>query len=207
MTLAAYEETAEPKATYADVVGEALAGEPDAVMLIGYPGEASVMINDWQASGKARNVAWYFGDGVQDASFVDNVANRGVLEGRRGTAPYSDPAFTSAFEQKYGKKPPFDATASFDAVMLMALALVAIFTGGLPTYKKGWIALRNGNLNMNSLMSIAVTGAMVIGYWPEAATVMFLFALAEVIEAKSLDRARRACEAAPGCARLSCSSW
>ncbi len=74
----------------------------------------------------------------------------------------------------------------------VALALVAIFTGGLPTYKKGWIALRNGNLNMNSLMSIAVTGAMVIGYWPEAAMVMFLFALAEVIEAKSLDRARRA---------------
>ena len=74
----------------------------------------------------------------------------------------------------------------------VALALVAIFTGGLPTYKKGFIALRNGNLNMNSLMSIAVTGAMVIGHWPEAAMVMFLFALAELIEAKSLDRARRA---------------
>ena len=74
----------------------------------------------------------------------------------------------------------------------VVLALVAIFTGGLPTYRKGWIALRNGNLNMNSLMSIAVTGAMIIGHWPEAAMVMFLFALAEVIEAKSLDRARRA---------------
>ena len=74
----------------------------------------------------------------------------------------------------------------------VALALLAIFTGGLPTYRKGWIALKNGNLNMNSLMSIAVTGAMIIGHWPEAAMVMFLFALAEVIEAKSLDRARRA---------------
>ena len=74
----------------------------------------------------------------------------------------------------------------------VALALIAIFTGGLPTYKKGWIALRNGNLNMNSLMTIAVTGAMIIGHWPEAAMVMFLFALAEVIEALSLDRARRA---------------
>jgi Cd2+/Zn2+-exporting ATPase len=45
---------------------------------------------------------------------------------------------------------------------------------------------------MNALMSIAVTGAMLIGQWPEAAMVMFLFALAEVIEAKSLDRARNA---------------
>ncbi len=76
------------------------------------------------------------------------------------------------------------------AVLLLALA--AIFTGGLPTYKKGWIALKNRNLNMNALMSIAVTGAIAIGHWPEAAMVMFLFALAEVIEAKSLDRARNA---------------
>ena len=59
-------------------------------------------------------------------------------------------------------------------------------------HKKGWIALKNLNLNMNALMAIAVTGGMAIGHWPEAAMVMFLFALAEVIEAKSLDRARNA---------------
>ncbi|MEG1766870.1 MAG: heavy metal translocating P-type ATPase [Comamonas sp.] len=75
---------------------------------------------------------------------------------------------------------------------VVVLALVSIFTGGLSTYKKGWIALKNRNLNMNALMSIAVTGGMAIGHWPEAAMVMFLFALAEVIEAKSLDRARNA---------------
>ena len=75
---------------------------------------------------------------------------------------------------------------------IVVLALVAVFTGGLSTYKKGWIALKNRNLNMNALMSIAVTGAMLIGHWPEAAMVMVLFALAEVIEAKSLDRARNA---------------
>ena len=75
---------------------------------------------------------------------------------------------------------------------VVVLAIVAIFTSGLSTYKKGWIALKNRNLNMNALMSIAVTGAMLIGHWPEAAMVMVLFALAEVIEAKSLDRARNA---------------
>ncbi|TCL03261.1 Cd2+/Zn2+-exporting ATPase [Sodalis ligni] len=73
-----------------------------------------------------------------------------------------------------------------------ALALAAIAIGGLGTYKKGWIALRHGNLNINALMSIAVTGALLIGQWPEAAMVMVLFALAELIEAKSLDRARNA---------------
>jgi len=75
---------------------------------------------------------------------------------------------------------------------VIVLAMASILTGGLPTYKKGWIALKNRNLNMNALMTIAVTGAMVIGHWPEAAMVMFLFALAEIIEAKSLDRARNA---------------
>ena len=75
---------------------------------------------------------------------------------------------------------------------VVLLALVSISSGGLSTYKKGWIALKNGNLNINALMSIAVTGAMAIGSWPEAAMVMFLFTLAEVIEAKSLDRARNA---------------
>jgi Cd2+/Zn2+-exporting ATPase len=75
---------------------------------------------------------------------------------------------------------------------VVALALLAIFSGGLPTYKKGWVAIRNLNLNINALMSIAVTGAMIIGYWPEAAMVTALFALAELIEAKSLDRARNA---------------
>ncbi len=76
--------------------------------------------------------------------------------------------------------------------LVIVLALTAVLTGGLPTYKKGWIALRNRNLNMNSLMSIAVTGAILIGEWPEAAMVMVLFALAEMIEAKSLERARNA---------------
>ena len=124
-TLVPYEETAEPKASYAEVVGKALDAAPQAVVLIGYPGEASVMVNDWQLSGRAKEVAWYFGDGVQDQSFITNVTQKGVLEGRTGTAPYSDPTFIAAFEQKHGKKPPFDATAAYDAVMLLALAIEA----------------------------------------------------------------------------------
>ncbi|WNW12953.1 heavy metal translocating P-type ATPase [Pseudomonas sp. DTU_2021_1001937_2_SI_NGA_ILE_001] len=76
--------------------------------------------------------------------------------------------------------------------LVAALALLSILSCGLGTYKKGWIALRNRNLNINALMSIAVTGAVLIGQWPEAAMVMFLFTVAELIEARSLDRARNA---------------
>ena len=84
---------------------------------------------------------------------------------------------------------------------VILLALVAIAASGFETYKKGLIALRNFNLNINALMAIAVTGAVVIGQWPEAAMVMVLFSIAEMIEALSLDRARNAIrklmEAAP----------
>jgi Cd2+/Zn2+-exporting ATPase len=76
--------------------------------------------------------------------------------------------------------------------VVAVIALVSILSGGLGTYKKGWIALKNRNLNINALMSIAVTGAVLIGQWPEAAMVMFLFTVAELIEARSLDRARNA---------------
>lgn len=76
--------------------------------------------------------------------------------------------------------------------LVAALALAAILGCGLGTYKKGWIALKNRNLNINALMSIAVTGAVLIGQWPEAAMVMVLFTVAELIEARSLDRARNA---------------
>ncbi|MFM0480915.1 heavy metal translocating P-type ATPase [Paraburkholderia strydomiana] len=76
--------------------------------------------------------------------------------------------------------------------MAAGLAIIAIASCGLTTYRKGWLAIRHGNLNINALMSIAVTGALILRQWPEAAMVMVLFTVAELIEAKSLDRARNA---------------
>ena len=74
----------------------------------------------------------------------------------------------------------------------MGLALAAIGLAGLDTYKKGFGALVRGRLNINALMAVAVTGAFVIGQWPEAAMVMALYAIAELIEARAVDRARNA---------------
>jgi Cd2+/Zn2+-exporting ATPase len=78
------------------------------------------------------------------------------------------------------------------SVPVVSAALAAIALGGLETLKKGWIALRTLSLNMNLLMTIAVIGAALIGQWPEAAVVIWLFGIAEMIEALSLDRARNA---------------
>ena len=85
------------------------------------------------------------------------------------------------------------ATAGWLAfAMAPVLALIAIAMVGLPTWHKGWLAIRHRTLNINALMSVAVTGALLIGHWAEAAMVMVLFTLAERIEARSLDRARHA---------------
>lgn len=72
------------------------------------------------------------------------------------------------------------------------LYLVAVLTGGFYVARSGLLAARQLNLDINFLMTVAVLGAMVIGEWAEAATVTFLFALAELLESWSMDRARNA---------------
>jgi Cd2+/Zn2+-exporting ATPase len=78
---------------------------------------------------------------------------------------------------------------------IIALAVVSLVSGGIKTLRKGIVAARTLTLNINLLMLIAVIGAMAIQQWPEAAMVTFLFAVAEVIEARSVDRARDAIRA------------
>ena len=74
----------------------------------------------------------------------------------------------------------------------MALAAVAIALAGTGIYLSGMRALMRGRLGIDTLMAVAVTGAFLIGQWPEAAMVMALYALAELIEHKAADRARNA---------------
>ncbi|MET0519273.1 MAG: heavy metal translocating P-type ATPase [Burkholderiaceae bacterium] len=74
----------------------------------------------------------------------------------------------------------------------MALAAAAIMLAGFSTYAKGLAALRALRLNINALMAVAVSGAFLIGQWPEAAMVMALYAIAELIEARAFGRTRGA---------------
>src|SRR3990167_4097212 len=76
--------------------------------------------------------------------------------------------------------------------LVITFALASIVVGGRQTIIKGLRAVRFFTLNMNFLMTIAIVGAAIIGEWPEAAMVTFLFAMAEMIEAYSLDKARHA---------------
>lgn len=85
--------------------------------------------------------------------------------------------------------------AGKSATAVMLLACLSILCGGLPTLKKGWIALKARQMNIHFLMTVAVGGALAIGQWPEAAMVLFLFGVAERLESMSLARAGAAVRA------------
>jgi Cd2+/Zn2+-exporting ATPase len=76
----------------------------------------------------------------------------------------------------------------------IALFVGAILTGGWFIFPKAVAAARRLAPDMNLLMSVAVVGAAAIGQWSEAAAVTFLFGLSELLEAFSVQRARRAIE-------------
>jgi Cd2+/Zn2+-exporting ATPase len=72
---------------------------------------------------------------------------------------------------------------------------VAIGTGGGYWAGRAWSAARMFALDINVLMLIAVVGAIAIGQWSEAATVTFLFAIAQWLETFNMERARHAIRA------------
>lgn len=80
----------------------------------------------------------------------------------------------------------------YGQAVTVPLYLVAVLTGGFYIARRGLLAARQLKADINLLMTVAVMGAMLIGEWAEAATVTFLFALVELLESWSMDRARNA---------------
>ncbi len=77
-------------------------------------------------------------------------------------------------------------------LVLRLFAVVAMIAGGFHTAGRAWHAVRTLTLNIHVLMIVAVVGALLLGEWTEGAMVIFLFAVAELIEERSMDRARGA---------------
>ena len=73
-------------------------------------------------------------------------------------------------------------------------ALSALF-GGIPVGRRAIASARAGVLDINVLMVVAVLGALVLREWTEAASVVFLFALAQLLETRAMERARGAIRA------------
>nr|WP_243735039.1 heavy metal translocating P-type ATPase [Paenibacillus turpanensis] len=70
------------------------------------------------------------------------------------------------------------------------LYAVSIIAGGFKPAKSAFYAVKSGSLDMNVLMTAAALGAAAIGEWFEGATVVWLFALGNVLQTRSIERTR-----------------
>nr|WP_238392438.1 cation-translocating P-type ATPase [Paenibacillus antri] len=70
------------------------------------------------------------------------------------------------------------------------LYIVSMIAGGYKPVKSAYYALKSRSLDMNVLMSAAAIGAALIGEWFEGATVVWLFAIGNVLQNRSIDKTR-----------------
>lgn len=144
---------------------------------------------------------------IVEGSIAVAEVQRGVKELGMTALPEGEEAPTATFWERRGR-----LVTTVVAGVALGLALIlgqvdgsrAVIVGllGLSTIAGGWFvvprglrAAMNRALDMNFLMSIAAAGAWIIGEQAEAAATLFLFAIAELLEAYSMDRARHAIRA------------
>lgn len=80
-----------------------------------------------------------------------------------------------------------DGEGSLSAIISF---LGAILVGGHSLFKTGIKNLLKLDFDMRALMTVAIIGAAIIGEWSEGAVVVILFAISEVLERYSMDKAR-----------------
>lgn len=86
------------------------------------------------------------------------------------------------------------AFAGQEVAAFVAL-LAATLAGAVYPVRRAVAAIRTRTIDINVLMVIAVAGALALGELMEAASVVFLFSLAQWLEVRTLDRARQAIRA------------
>lgn len=81
----------------------------------------------------------------------------------------------------------FNGISTMMSSILYAIAMV--ISGSKPV-KSAFYAIKSRSLDMNVLMSVAAIGAALIGEWLEGATVVWLFAIGNLLQTKSIERTR-----------------
>ena len=137
---------------------------------------------------RVRSLGYRLGDAKAGAVTADPAPLRGFLAARDNQATLAAGALTAI-----GGVLELLSAPTAARIPLFALA---ILIAGVPIARKAVASLRaTRQIDINTLMVIAVVGAAVIGAWLEAATVVVLFSLGEALEGYTMDRARRSIRA------------
>ncbi|MEX2502099.1 MAG: ABC transporter substrate-binding protein [Trueperaceae bacterium] len=124
----------EPQPTYASQLERALDGDPDVLLVISYPGNASVYMQE------ARDLfdftTFQYVDGSKSQELI-SALGADVIQGGWGTAPGSDPdwpgfqRFVEAYEAIHGQRPPLPfMDAAYDAAATIGLAVAQLTIEG-----------------------------------------------------------------------------
>lgn len=119
----AYEEK---QASYRGELTQAAKDSPEALALIGYPGDGVPMLK--QAIEEGLFEKFIFTDGMKSVDMTKAIPAK-YLEGSVGTAPEAQESeakkrFEAAYEASFGKKPPLPfIDTAYDATYLLALAI------------------------------------------------------------------------------------
>lgn len=81
------------------------------------------------------------------------------------------------------------------APVIITLYAAAMILSGYTTFLRGLRNLTKFKFNMDTLMTVALIGAVIIGEWREATLVAILFGLNEMLEGYGMNRARQSMEA------------
>ena len=75
-------------------------------------------------------------------------------------------------------------------ILTNSLYAIAILISGFKPAKSAFYSIKSRSLDMNVLMSVAAIGAALIGEWLEGAAVLWLFAIGNYLQNKSIERTR-----------------
>lgn len=125
----------EPQPTYAAMLEQVFAGDPEVVLVISYPGQATVYLAEARDLFGFTNFQYV--DGSKSELIIEAMGADAV-EGRLGTAPGADPTwggfqtFVEAYEAQYGQRPPLPFMDSvYDAVSVIGLAIAKAHVDGV----------------------------------------------------------------------------
>jgi len=115
--------------SYSSPLSNALSGDPDVLVVIGYPASGNQLFRDYY-SNYERSTSILVTDGLRSGDLPSNVGN--PMSNVRGTAPLAagpgKKYFTNQFKNEYGSDPGVFTSQAFDATAVCLLANAAAGT-------------------------------------------------------------------------------